>query len=309
MKIGFLFAGQGSQYVGMGKEFYDTYPTAQSMYDQVQTDFDLKEVCFNGPEEVLNDTAYTQGCILITSLVIAHTLKEKGIVPDCVAGLSLGEYSALTFADVLEIKDALDIVRQRGLIMSKALPQGVGKMAAILYGDVDTIENVCQQVTKGKEVCSIANYNSPHQIVITGTSQAVDEAGKLLLEKGVKRVIPLKVSGAFHSPLLKQASIQLKDVLDKYEFQTPNYPVVFNVTGEIETENIPYLLQEQIYNSVQFIKSVETMIENGVDTLIEIGPGRVLSGFVKKINRNVRVYSVDSVADVEKVYKELGNEQ
>lgn len=304
MKIGFLFAGQGAQYVGMGKDFYEHYDVARKIYDGIEMDFSVKDVCFNGPKDVLNDTAYTQSCILATSLVMASVLKAKGIVPDYAAGLSLGEYSALTYANALSLNDALEIVRKRGLIMANALPAGTTKMAAVLMCDEKTIADACQKVSRGKEICTIANYNCPGQIVITGTNQAVDEACELLKGKA-RRCIPLQVSGAFHSPLLSEAADELKRVLDTYSFTEPAIPVVYNISGKEEEGAIPSILQQQIKSSVYFTQTIEYMIDRGVDTFIEIGPGHSLSGFVKKTSRDVCVYNIDSVEDVEKITEVL----
>ncbi|MDO4466637.1 MAG: ACP S-malonyltransferase [Bacillota bacterium] len=304
MRVAVLFAGQGSQYVGMGKDFYDTQNTSQQLYDSISMDFDVKDVCFNGPLETLNNTAYTQSCILATSMSIYSCLLEKGIQPEYVAGLSLGEYSALCAANVFSLQDGLEIVRKRGLIMANALPAGTSKMVAVMNTDLALIEEACKEATKGDAICTIANYNSPVQIVITGNNEGVDAAVAYLKEKGVRRAIPLKVSGAFHSPLLEKASQELKEVLEKVEFRTPQIPVVYNVSGKEEEGNLVDLLTAQIKSSVRFYQSIEYMIEQGVDTFIEIGPGHTLSGLVKKTNKEVNVYSIDKVEDLEKMMEE-----
>ncbi|MGM9946542.1 ACP S-malonyltransferase [Floccifex sp.] len=296
MSIAILFAGQGSQFVGMGKDFYDQCFVSRKVFDSIQMDFDVKEVCFHGPEEILNNTAYTQSCILACSMAIYEAIKEKGIQPDYVAGLSLGEYSALCASHVFSLEDGLEIVRKRGLIMANALEKNTTKMVAILNAKIEDIQQACQQAG-----CSIANYNSPFQIVITGTNESVDLAVSTLKEKGVRRMIPLKVSGAFHSPLLEKASQELNEVLHQYPIQNPEIPVIFNVTGKMETENIVDLLTRQIKSSVLFYQSIEYMISQGVDTFIEIGPGHTLSGLVKKTNKNVKVFSIHCYEDIKEL--------
>lgn len=304
MKIGFLFAGQGAQYVGMGKDFYEEFQEAREVYDQAHIDFDVKEMCFQGPVEKLNETSYSQPCILTTSLAIAKVIESKGIQPSFVAGLSLGEYSALTYAGAFQVQDAVKIVRTRGQIMSQALPEGTTKMAAILAMDAKKIEEVIAHI----ENVEIANYNCPGQIVITGTNQAVDQASDALKEAGAKRIIPLNVSGAFHSPLLEQASQQLNDELQKYNISKPHIPVVYNVSGKEEDQQLIDILTKQIKSSVYFYQSIQYMIEQGVDTFIEIGPGHALSSFVKKTDKTVQVYSVDRVSDLNKLLGALNYE-
>ena len=227
MKIGFIFAGQGAQYVGMGKELYDHFPEAKAVYDQAQIDIDVKKVCFEGPEDILNETSYAQPCILTTSLAIAKVVEAHGIKPDYVAGLSLGEYSALAYANAMSISDAIKIVRARGQIMSEALPAKTTSMAAVLAMEAKKIQEVIEDI----DGVTIANYNCPGQIAITGYKEAIEVASEKLKEAGAKRVIPLKVSGAFHSPLLEAASQKLKIELGKYDLNVPEIPVVYNISG------------------------------------------------------------------------------
>lgn len=300
MKIGFIFAGQGTQNVGMGKEFYQEYEAARNVFDQVQVDFTIKNLCFEGPKEMLDDTAYAQCCILTTSLAIAEVIKENGITPDYVAGLSLGEYSALSYAGVMSVNDAARIVRERGKLMANALPKGTTAMAAVLAGEESVIREVCEEVSS-IGLCQIANFNCPGQIVITGHTDAVAKASELLLERGARRVITLQVSGAFHSSLLEDASKQLYDVLSNYDLKQPQIPVVYNVSGKEEVTPIIDLLTKQIKSTVYFMQSIEYMIDQGVDTFIEIGPGNALSGFVRKTNRNIPVYTVDSKESLAKM--------
>lgn len=300
MKIGFIFAGQGAQYVGMGKEFYAQYEEARNVFDGVNVDFTLKNVCFEGPKDMLDDTAYAQCCILTTSMAIAEVIKAHGITPDYVAGLSLGEYSALCFAGAMNVNDAANIVRQRGKLMANALPKGTTSMAAVLNCDEAVILEVCNEVSN-IGVCQIANYNCPGQIVITGEKDAVAKASELLLEKGARRVVPLNVSGAFHSSLLEDASKQLHEVLSKYELKKPSIPVVYNISGKEEDAPLIDIMTKQIKNSVYFMQSIEYMIANGVEAFVEIGPGSSLSSFVRKVNREIPVYSVDSQESLEKM--------
>ena len=219
MKIGFIFAGQGAQYVGMGKELYDHFPEAKAVYDQAYIDIDVKKVCFEGPEDILNETSYAQPCILTTSLAIAKVVEAHGIKPDYVAGLSLGEYSALAYANAMSISDAVKIVRARGQIMSEALPAKTTSMAAVLAMEAKKIQEVIEDI----DGVTIANYNCPGQIAITGYKEAIEVASEKLKEAGAKRVIPLKVSGAFHSPLLEAASQKLKIELGKYDLNAVSY--------------------------------------------------------------------------------------
>lgn len=304
MKIGFIFAGQGAQYVGMGKELYETYEEAKQVYDSVNVDFTIKNLCFEGPKEMLDDTAYAQASILTTSMAIAKVVEAQGITPDYVAGLSLGEYSALCYAGAFSINDAANIVRQRGKIMANALPKGTTTMAAVLNLDASIILEVCEEV-KSIGICEIANYNCPGQIVITGEVKAVEKASELLAERGARRVIPLNVSGAFHSSLLEEASIELGKVLSSYSLQTPSITVVYNVSGKEENQDLQTILTKQIKSSVYFMQSIEYMIAQGVEAFVEIGPGSALSGFVRKINKEIPVYSVDSVESIDKVKEAL----
>lgn len=304
MKIGMIFAGQGSQYVGMGKEFYEQYSTAQKVFDQAHIDIDVKKVCFEGPDTLLNETSYAQPCILTTSLAIAKVIEENDIHPDYVAGLSLGEYSALAYAGAFELSDAISIVRRRGQIMSEALPAGTTSMAAVLAMSAEKIQEVIAPI----QGVTIANYNCPGQIVITGVKEAVEEASKKLTEAGAKRVIPLKVSGAFHSPLLEEASLQLKEELEKYTIHQPRIPVIYNVSGKEENGDLIDILTRQIKSSVYFYQSIQYMIAQGVEAFIEIGPGKALSAFVKKTDRSVPVYSVDSIEGLNQMLGALKNE-
>ena len=304
MKIGFLFAGQGSQHPGMGKDFYEQYDAARRLYDSIDIDIPVKELCFNGTQEQLNDTAVAQPCILATSSAIAAVLSEKGIHADVAAGLSLGEYSALAYAGVFTPQEGAKLVRQRGKIMAAALPEGTSGMAAVLNTEESVIAEVCAEV-KEIGVCEIANYNCPGQIVISGQKEAVAAASEKLKARGARRVIPLQVSGAFHTSLLNEASVQLREVLDTYAFGEEEIPVINNVSGKVETRDLREVLQEQICHSVHFTQSLQAMIDMGVELFIEIGPGHALSGFVRKTTKEVPVYHIDTTEDLEKVLKEV----
>ena len=304
MKIGFLFAGQGSQHPGMGKDFYEQYDAARRLYDSIDIDIPVKELCFNGTQEQLNDTAVAQPCILATSSAIAAVLSEKGIHADVAAGLSLGEYSALAYAGVFTPQEGAKLVRQRGKIIAAALPEGTSGMAAVLNTEESVIAEVCAEV-KEIGVCEIANYNCPGQIVISGQKEAVAAASEKLKARGARRVIPLQVSGAFHTSLLNEASVQLREVLDTYAFGEEEIPVINNVSGKVETRDLREVLQEQICHSVHFTQSLQAMIDMGVELFIEIGPGHALSGFVRKTTKEVPVYHIDTTEDLEKVLKEV----
>lgn len=298
-KIAFCFAGQGAQAKGMGEDFYNNFDIAKKIYDEFPS---IRDLCFKDELEQINQTAYAQKAMLLTSYSIASVLKEKGISPEYVCGLSLGEYSALAFANVWNIKEAIDIVTHRGEIMQNALPLGTTKMAAILGLDREVILSNIKDI---EGVCEIANYNCPGQIVITGDNNAIDIACQKLTEAGAKRAIPLNVSGAFHSSLLNDASKELRKVLDKYSPNKPIYKVVYNVSGKEESKNINDILECQIRSSVYFEDSVKYMIDRGVDTFIEIGPGRTLTSFIKKINKEVMVINVSDVEGINKAVEAL----
>ncbi len=299
MKIAFLFAGQGSQAVGMGRDFYEKYETVKNIYDKFP---EIRDLCFNGPAELLNQTEYAQKAILLTSYAFATLAKENGINPEYVCGLSLGEYSALAFSNVWNLNDSIEIIKNRGRIMQNALPLGTTKMAAIIGMDREKILDIIKNVDG---ICEIANYNCTGQIVITGDNKGVDNAMPLLAEAGAKRVIPLNVSGAFHSSLLIPASKELRAVLDKYTPNKPEYKVIYNVSGKEENKNINELLENQICHSVYFEDTLKYLKDNGVDTFVEIGPGKALSGFVRKTLTDVKSYAITDLESFEKTINEL----
>ena len=295
-KTAFLFAGQGAQYLGMARDLYEQYDVIKSTFEEASQvlGYDVRAL-IDQDEEKLNQTRYTQPAILTTSLAIYRLLSEKGIRPAMVAGLSLGEYSALVAAGALDFKTALALVAKRGAFMEEAAPAGSGKMVAVLNEDVALIEEACRTASQ-LGVVSPANYNTPGQIVIGGDVAAVDKAVELLKEAGVKRLIPLNVSGPFHTALLKPASEKLAQVLAETEFTEFQLPLVGNTEADImEASRIKELLARQVMEPVRFYDSIAKMQEAGVTEFIEIGPGKVLSGFMKKIDKSAIVHSVESV--------------
>lgn len=303
MTTAFLFAGQGSQIVGMAKDFYDHCPESRELMDSLTCDYDIKKLCFEGPQESLNDTAYAQSSIVAASLTILEAIKTKGIQGDVCAGLSLGEYSALCYAGAMDAQSAIDIVRQRGILMANALPAGTTGMSAVLGLSAEKIEEVCKEIQSKGLVLEIANYNCPGQIVVTGQKEALEKAEALLMEKGARRVLPLTVSGAFHSSLLQDASLELEKVLQQSKLSLPKIPVYHNISGDKEnvssTNDLIEILKQQICHSVRFEQTIHNMIRDGVDTFVEIGPGKTLSGFVRKVDRSVKVYTINTVKDLE----------
>ena len=298
-KIAFIFPGQGAQKAGMGKDFYEETKTGKEVFDTASEllGFSMPELCFTENDR-LDITEYTQAALVTTSIAMMKVLMERtGIRPDVSAGLSLGEYSALVAAGVMSEADAITTVRQRGILMQGEVPVGVGAMAAILALDASKIE----EVLGGMEGVEIANYNCPGQIVISGLKEAVEEASVKLKEAGAKRTVMLNVSGPFHSSLLKGAGEKLGEVLEKVEVHTPAIPYVANVTAQYVTkaEDVKPLLKEQVSSSVRWQQSVETMLADGVDTFIEIGPGKTLSAFIKKITKDVKVVNIDSIAAID----------
>lgn len=299
-KTAFVFPGQGAQKPGMGKDFYDAFDTAKQIFEDASNwlSLDMKALCFEENEK-LDLTEYTQAALVTTSLAMAHVVREKGLTPDVTAGLSLGEYCAIEMAGGMSLKSAVCTVRERGILMEHAVPAGKGSMAAVLGMKAEDIENTISSV----DGVEIANYNCPGQIVITGKKEGVERAAELLKENGAKRVIPLNVSGPFHSSMLKKAGQELEKILENQEVSPLKIPYVTNVTGDFvhEEREIKSLLSRQISSPVKWQQSVENMILNGVDTFVEIGPGRTLNGFIRKINRDVSVYSIQTVEDMEKV--------
>ncbi|MCK5759337.1 MAG: ACP S-malonyltransferase, partial [Clostridiales bacterium] len=291
-KIAFVFPGQGAQYVGMAKDIVENYPEAMKIFDEAseKLGFDMKKLVFEGPEEKLKITKNTQPAILTASWAIYKAVQSAGVKPDYTAGLSLGEFTAHVLAGSLDFADAVALVEKRGEFMQEEVPEGVGGMTAVLALDEETVEAVCKEVSDiGYVAC--ANYNCPGQIVISGELAALEAAGKILAEKGAKRVIPLKVSAPFHCNLLKGAGNKLSEELDTITINDMEIPVFANVTGEkVSSANeIRQLLVDQVSNTVKWTNTIKNMITDGVDTFIEIGPGKVLSGLIKKTDRSVTI--------------------
>ena len=299
-KTAFLFAGQGAQYLGMGRDLYDQYPIVKETIDQASQilGYDLRHL-IDTEEEKLNQTRYTQPAILAISVAIYRLLQEKGYQPDMVAGLSLGEYSALVASGALNFEEAVALVAKRGAYMEEAAPAGSGKMVAVLNTPVEVIEEVCRKASE-LGVVTPANYNTPAQIVIGGEVVAVDRAVELLQEAGAKRLIPLKVSGPFHTALLEPASQKLAETLARVSFSDFTCPLVGNTEATVmQKEDIAQLLTRQVKEPVRFYESIAVMQEAGVTNFIEIGPGKVLSGFVKKIDKTAKLANVEDQASLE----------
>lgn len=303
-KTAFLFAGQGAQKLGMARDLYETYPIVRETFDTASRilGYDLRSLIDNDVDE-LNQTRYTQPAILTTSVAIYRLLSEKGIKPDMVAGLSLGEYSALVASGALTFEEAVALVAKRGEFMETAAPAGTGKMVAVMSTPVEIIEEACEKASD-KGYVRPANYNTPTQIVIGGDVEAVNAAVENLKEAGVKRLIPLKVSGPFHTALLKSASEKLAKELEKVTFSDFTIPLVGNTEAQVmKVEEAKILLARQVMEPVRFYESIETMKKLGMTDVIEIGPGKVLSNFMKKIDKTIPTVNVEDKESFELLLK------
>lgn len=304
-KIAFLYPGQGAQKCGMGKDFYENSPRAKALFDRAGEllELDVKALCFEENDR-LDITEYTQAAMVTTCLAMTGEVRARGLEPDVTAGLSLGEYCAIATAGGMSSLDAIRTVRKRGILMQETVPAGVGAMAAVLGMTGEEIEKVID----GMEGVSIANYNCPGQIVITGYTAAVEQASAQLQQAGAKRVVPLKVSGPFHSPLLAGAGRELGKVLDTVEWSPLVIPYVTNVTAEYVSDisRTKELLERQVASSVRWEQGIRNMLADGVDIFVEIGPGRTLAGFMKKICREAKVYNIETWEDIDRVVNEIG---
>ncbi|MBO6128198.1 MAG: ACP S-malonyltransferase [Pseudobutyrivibrio sp.] len=315
--LGIVYAGQGSQRVGMGQDFYEKYESFRKTIDSATktvsgvTKMDVAKLCFEGPEEKLSQTKYTQPAMVAFAIGVTKLLKEAGINADYTCGLSLGEYSALYEADVLDEATIMDLIAKRGKFMSEASAGLDVKMAAVMGADRESVLECCEKANaelKGEKIVQAANFNCPGQIVISGDALAVDKASVYLKEAGAKRIVPLKVSGPFHTALMKPAGDKLANEFKTVSFNEEKSKVVFNCLGREKTddESIPALLEKQVQSSVYLEDSIRYMVDAGVDTIIEIGPGKAISKFINKTVDDVKVYSIDTVDDFVNTIKELG---
>ena len=299
-KKAFLFPGQGAQKVGMGQSFYEADADARAVFDEASEllGYDMKALCFEENEK-LNLTQYTQPAMVTTGIAIMKVVEKQGLLPDTAAGLSLGEYEALYAAGALSVTDAIRVVARRGELMEAAVPAGVGAMAAVLGAEASLIEETLSEIPE----VWIANYNCPGQIVISGKKEAVEAAAEALKARGIKRVLMLNVSGPFHSGLLREAGEELGKVLAETEIHPLRIPYYANVTGGIveDAAKVRGLLTEQVYSSVRFEQGIRNMLSAGVDTFYELGPGKTLAGFVKKIDRDATVVNIETMEDLAKI--------
>lgn len=309
MKLAFLYAGQGTQHPGMGQDLYETYPAFRQVLDSAQLDFDLKELCFEGPEEKLSQTQYTQPCMVAFAAGVTAVLREKGIIPEVAAGLSLGEYSALQAAGVFDSKTAVELVAFRGKAMAQAVQDRPCGMAAVLMLGREQLAECCRQAGEAG-VVEIANYNCPTQLVIAGDAAAVEKAGELALQAGAKRVVPLKVSGPFHTSLMAPAGDALREKFKSVDFHDMEIPVLFNCLGREmgEGDTIPALLERQVQSSVYLEDTIRRLADLGVDTVVEIGPGKALSGFVRKTAKQIKCYPVETAQELQAAVAALKGE-
>lgn len=308
-KLAFIFPGQGAQYVGMGKDISNEYSSSKDIFVQASEilGYNLKDMIFEGKEEDLKITENTQPAILATSIACLQPLIEKGIKPDVAAGLSLGEYTAHVASGTISFSDAVNLVRKRGILMQEAVPLGVGTMAAIIGLDSDTVSDLCK-LASSVGVVEPANFNCPGQTVVSGEVKAVEKLVELCKDKGSKRAVILPVSVPFHCSMLTEASKKLAAELENIELKDMKFPVVANASAEYvyDKSNVKELLIKQVNNPVLWENSVINMLNQGVDTFIEIGPGKVLSGFIKKINNKVKILNIGNLESLNDTLKELG---
>lgn len=303
-KTAFIFPGQGAQKCGMGKDFYENSVLAKEIFDTASEElgFDMTKLCFEENDQ-LDQTEYTQAAMVTACLAMTAEIEKRGLKPDVTAGLSLGEYCAISTAGGMQAKDAISLVRKRGILMQNTVPAGEGAMAAILGLDGEVVAEVTGKIPGA----TVANYNCPGQIVITGKTEAVKKAAEALKAAGAKRAVMLNVSGPFHSKMLESAGKELAKEMEKRTFEPLRIPYVTNVTAKYVTDiaKTKPLLEEQIFSPVRWEESVRTMLADGVDTFVEIGPGKTLAGFMRRIDKSAKVYNIETWEDMEKVIAEL----